>query len=127
LEIFAMKCFSRWSVVLLAAALLPAGEALARPDHPGPDSGVVVHLFGPQSVFKKIGNAAEPSHGQTAPVPAANAAAPASGSAQAAPSATAADNNTGNGDMGGLLHQMFVTGDGRPAATRLSHGRAAGQ
>jgi hypothetical protein len=126
LEIFYMQCLSRLSVVLLAATLLPAGAALARPDHPGPDSGVVVHLFGPQSVFKKIGNAAEPGHGQTAPASAANAPAPANGNAQATPSVTAAD-NTGSGDMGSVLHQMFVTGDGSPAAARLSHGRAARQ
>jgi hypothetical protein len=112
------------SIVLLAATLLPSGAALAREDNPAqiaaPGDGPVVHLFGPQSVFNKVGNVVpQQAQPQDQTAPAVNTAA--SAPADAAPATNAAATSTGS--AGGLLHSMFVTGDGTPTSARLSQGR----
>lgn len=123
-----MNYLKTLSIVLLAATLLPSGAALAREDRPAQDAapgqGPVFHLFGPQSVFNKLDNAVpvqnQPAQGQSAAaVNAADSAAAASAPATNA----AATSDNGNGGAGGLLHSMFVTGDGTPANARLSQGR----
>ncbi|MBB5372558.1 hypothetical protein [Acidocella aromatica] len=117
------------SIVLLAATLLPSGAALAREDNPAkiaaPGDGPVVHLFGPQSVFNKVGNVVpQQAQPQDQTAPAVNSAA--SAPADAAPATNAAVTSTDSsstGSAGGLLHSMFVTGDGTPTSARLSQGR----
>ncbi len=92
---------------LLPAALfasLTAFPALARQDPNPPPSGIVVHLFGPDSVTSHILPAGSEK-------PPAGQAAPQGGDApvQAAPEPTVDD----------ILHQMFVTGD--PAQDSTPH------
>lgn len=123
---FDVNRLKRLSLVLLAATMLPSGAALARVDQPAQDaasgSGPVIHLFGAQSVFNKIGNVV-PNQPQTAPAPAANAAvAPTAANAAPVAASSATETPASNG-TGGLLHQMFVTGDNTPASARLSQGR----
>jgi hypothetical protein len=125
---FDVTRLKRLSLVLLAATLLPAGAALARVDQPAqnaaPGTGSVVHLFGPQSVFNKIGNIV-PEQNQAAPAADASTATPTSTSTApvATNSATETPASSDTGSAGGLLHQMFVTGDGTPTSARLSQGR----
>ena len=84
-------------LVLAALACLTAAPAWARqPPAPAP-SGLVIHLFGTGS--------------------ATPAAAPASAPAATAPAAPAPA-------LGGVLQQMFVTGDPSvPSTAKLSHGK----
>jgi hypothetical protein len=90
-------------IASLCASLGPAAPASARPQPVPKPSGIVVHLFGPDSVASGML--------PTAP-PAASGAAPAV--QPVAPSGSA------------ILHQMFVTGDpDRPSAP--SKGKSASE
>ncbi len=88
--------------VILAAGL--AVPALARQDPPPPPSGIVIHLFGPDSITSKML--------PTAPVasaPAAPVASMAGGTTMAPrPAAAPAYQEPSLHD---ILRQMFVTGD----------------
>ncbi len=113
----------RFVFAILAGAMLPSGAALAREDNPtqiaAPGEGPVIHLFGAQSVFNKVGNAV-PEQAQNQVAPAANTTAT-QAAAPAANAATPADNSADS--TGSLLHRMFVTGDNTPTSARLSQGR----
>jgi hypothetical protein len=92
-----------------AALFATAGAAGARQDPPPKPSGIVVHLFGPNSVSSQFLPAAP---GHAAAVRGSNQA-PANGAAQ----------EPGFGD---ILHQMFVTGDpSRTPGQALAKGRAS--
>jgi len=110
----------RFSLVLLAATMLPAGAAMARQDPVVQPSGKVIHLFGPNSVFNNL--MPPPAGGGAAPA-ANNTAAPgASAPANAVAGTPASASSNGSG---GLLHEMFVTGDPSvPVSERLSKGRS---
>jgi hypothetical protein len=98
---------------IIAAPALALGlgltPAYARQPPPAPPSGIVIHLFGPNSVsshFLSTGPAAAPS-GSTA------AGAPAGG---ASPSATNGSGSTAastesSPTWGDVVHTMFVTGN----------------
>jgi hypothetical protein len=89
-----------------AALFATAGMAEARQDPPAKPSGIVVHLFGPNSVSSQFlpSAASPPAHG--------NHQAPANAAAQ-------------EPGFGGILRQMFVTGDpNREPGQALSKGRA---
>ncbi|MDE8344762.1 MAG: hypothetical protein POH28_01110 [Acidocella sp.] len=85
--------------------LLGATPAVARIDPPPPPSGIIVHLFGPNSVASNI-----------LPQPTAQKAA---ADTNAPPQATP--------DIHDVLHQMFITGDPnvRPGQS-LPKGRQGG-
>ncbi len=70
--------------------LLAARQAEASRDPPKPDSGVVIHLFGPKSVLSNV----MPSMPGTA-----------------ASSAGQPDSGYQEPGVSDILHQMFVTGD----------------
>ncbi len=94
-----------FAVMLVNLAALPA---LARQTPTPPPSGVVIHLFGPNSVTSQIlpGAAASSPGGTTQTGTAANA--------QAAPEPT----------FGDVFHQMFVTGDpAQDSKPRFAPGR----
>ena len=108
----------RFSLVLLAATMLPAGGAIARQDPVVQPSGEVIHLFGPNSVFNNL--MPSPAGGGAAPA-ANNTATP---GASAPTNAIAGTPASASSNGGGLLHEMFVTGDPNvPASERLSKGR----
>ncbi|HEY1855847.1 hypothetical protein [Acidocella sp.] len=88
-----------------AAFLAISSAAQARPDPAPKPSGVVVHLFGPNSMTAHLLPTA-PAH---------------AGGSAAAPATAAAPSS-----FGAVLHQMFVTGDPnqKPGAS-LSKGRAS--
>jgi hypothetical protein len=122
--------------LFIATSLLlaSAGIAQASRDPTPPPSGIVIHLFGPNSVMSNVmpdlpGETAKPpaaAPGQTAGTAsggtagAPTTAAQASGVETSAPS-TATSNNPSWHD---ILHQLFVTGDPN-APNRLAPGRAA--
>ncbi len=94
---------------ILAVAVLLGGTASgawARIDPTPPPSGIVIHVFGPNSLMSNIlpdgaaGGGAKPAAGN-------GSAKPAAGS----PSGTAAAQNYPEPTMDQVLHQMFVTGD----------------
>lgn len=88
----------------ILAAALPASAALARPTPTPPSSGVVIHLFGANSVSSNF----LPSLG---------------GGGKTTPAST----STAALSLGGVLHQMFVTGDPSvPPTARLSKGKTGG-
>ncbi|OYV40669.1 MAG: hypothetical protein B7Z80_03915 [Rhodospirillales bacterium 20-64-7] len=94
----------------LIASLGLVGHAWARPQPAPKPSGIVVHLFGPDSVASNILPAAPPAGAGAA---AANAVAARPEAAAPAPSG------------GEILHQLFVTGaPDRPSAP--SKGKAGG-
>ena len=106
---------TRLSAALFAALLLPAGPALARESMTPPSSGITVHLFGPNSVLNHV----LPGGGTPAAGSAAN-----TGSAATDASTPAG----GGGNLGAVLHEMFVTGDPNvPSSARLSKGRTGEQ
>ena len=89
------------------AALLPAGLAQAHPNPTPPPSGIVIHLFGPESITSNILPGATPAGAVGAPVDTA-----ASTSGPYDPS------------VGQILHQMFVVGNpNQPPGATLSPGR----
>lgn len=86
-------------LVLAALGSLVASLALARqPPAPTP-SGLVIHLFGPNSLSSNVLPTPAASAPQTAKDP--------------APSTTGKN----------ILHEMFVTGDTESAAKKLSKGK----
>lgn len=85
----------RLLAVGLAVGLLGARAAQARVDPTPPPSGIVIHLFGQDSVMSHVLPVA-PASGAPAPVAGAK---PAQGGGYVEPS------------MHDILHQMFVTGD----------------
>jgi len=89
---------------LMAVCFATAAQARLEPKPP--PSGIVVHLFGPNSVMQSVAPALANAPDGTPP-----AAAP--GGAQAEPS------------WGNVLHQMFVTGDpespNQPARGKIGH------
>jgi hypothetical protein len=140
LGVITMKLF----ILAALGSLAVAGAASARQDHPdGTPSGIVIHLFGPDSVSSHFlpdasadsaaaanaatpvaanaapgastGNAGGANHGVPGVTPIATSAAPAQSAGVA-----------GTGfNTSGLLHEMFVTGDpNQTDASRLSKGRA---
>jgi hypothetical protein len=101
---------------ILPVAVLLAGMASgawARNDPTPPPSGIVIHVFGPNSLMSNIlpdgaaGGGAEPAAGSGGAKPAAGGTSMAAGS----PSGTAAAQNYPEPTMDQVLHQMFVTGD----------------
>jgi hypothetical protein len=89
--------------VLAAAAV--SGPAWARDPEPKP-SGVVIHLFGPQSVTSNL-------------VPVTPSGATNASGASGTPASAASP------ALGDVLHQMFVTGDPTlPPAARISKGKS---
>jgi hypothetical protein len=88
------------SVLLAVVALaLCGGSAHARQMPNPPPSGIVVHLFGPDSIT---------SHVLPEAAPAPQASATAAGQPAASAPASGAYPEP---SMGDVLHQMFVTGD----------------
>ncbi len=135
--------------ILLTALLLCCGATAAQArSNPEPrPSGIVVHLFGPDSIMSHLvpGLPGETPAPAAAPAPAANAApqpgaqpgAAQSGAAQsggaqsqaqpiatATPAAAAAPANDDVPSLGAVLHQMFVVGDPEHPS-QPSPGRAA--
>jgi hypothetical protein len=96
------------ALVIPAILSLAAAPALARDPQPKP-SGIVIHLFGQNSVMSNVlPTGPTPT---TAPAPGQPAAPPgASASASSAPQPVDVEPTTGE-----ILHQMFITGDGTPA------------
>ncbi len=94
----------RISVFMLACmpAIGAASAALARQDPPPPPSGIVVHLFGQNSIMSNV-LPTQPVRVPAKPDTGSEAASPATG---VAPAATYVEPS-----MGDVLHQMFVTGD----------------
>jgi hypothetical protein len=116
----------KFSYLAAAAASLvvSAGPALARHDPVPPPSGIVVHLFGPDSITSRVlpndlGFASAP------PAPAASngTGTPVQGAAVAGgPGAPA--NSYPEPTMHQILHEMFVTGDPNMApGSNLATGR----
>jgi len=104
-----------FSRLFLSAALLCAiaGGAKARQDPTPKPSGVVVHLFGPDSIMSKItpdlpGETPEPGGAEPATAqPGTGDVSAASGNAASASQPDASESPS----MGAVLHQMFVVGD----------------
>ena len=103
---------------------LAAAPAYARQTPPAPPSGIVVHLFGPNSLSSHI----LPTEPEAAPAGNTTAgSAPASGQAAASGAAPAASTYTGP-TWGEVAHQMFVVGDpAQEGAAALPKGKAATQ
>lgn len=97
-----------WTAIVFGLAGLPPAQA--RVDPTPPPSGIVVHLFGPDSVMSNVMPA-----GSAAPAPGVGAASGGTAPAAAYPEPT----------LGGVLHQMFVTGDPndptRPSTGKTGH------
>ena len=109
------------------AGLLPAGIGQIAQAHPyptPPPSGIVIHLFGPDSITSNILPEAKPAApagamgaSQGAPVDSAAVSSPAS----AAPASASGSDSPG---VGQILHQMFVVGNPEQApGAALSPGR----
>lgn len=77
---------------------LAASPALANRNPIPPPSGVVIHLFGANSVTSQL-------------VPSQSTASPSVEAVGAAQGANTATQATPEPTLGGILHQMFVTGD----------------
>jgi hypothetical protein len=102
---------------IVIAATCWASLAEARPQPTPPPSGIVVHLFGPDSVASNFlptdgsGNTAQGSRAEGA-----QAGAPAGGAQSTDPT------------MHGILHEMFVTGDpNMTPGQALSKGKTGGE
>ncbi|MDE2318935.1 MAG: hypothetical protein KGK02_04465 [Rhodospirillales bacterium] len=95
-----------FAVILAGLAAFPA---LARQDPTPPPSGVVIHMFGPNSVTSQImsGTTSNPT-GNTTPSGTTT-------SGQAAPEPT----------FGDIFHQMFVTGDPAKNTPAFPKGRSS--
>ena len=95
----------KFRIFLLAclSGVCGATDAQARLQPAPPPSGIVVHLFGPDSVLQSVAPAL--------------ASAPPAGAAPAGPQAEPT--------WGNVLHQMFVTGDpdspNQPAPGKIGH------
>jgi len=109
--------------VLAALGSLAAGAAFAREYPTEPPSGTVIHLFGPNSLTSHMLPTA-PGASETSPsAPAATGTAAPTATGGSAP-ATAGGATSG----GGILHEMFVTGDpNEPDSAKLSKGRPGAQ
>jgi hypothetical protein len=99
---------------ILAAPALALGlglaPAYARQPPPAPPSGIVIHLFGPNSVtshFLSPEPAAAPAGTTAAGAPAGSASASTTDVAGSAPAASTESGPT----WGEVAHQMFVTGN----------------
>jgi hypothetical protein len=91
------------SVLAACVGLLPQ-MALARLNPSPPPSGVVVHLFGPDSVMDHL-------IPQSAVPAASGPAGQVSNTAGGSPAAVAQGPAYVEPSMGDVMHQMFVTGD----------------
>jgi hypothetical protein len=102
---------------------LAAAPAYARQPPPAPPSGIVVHLFGPDSLSSHI----LPSAAEAMPAGrATTGSTPASG--QTAAQGTNAASTPSGPTWGDVAHQMFVTGDpAEEGAAVLPKGKAATQ
>jgi hypothetical protein len=110
----------------LAAALalgLAAAPAYARQSPTPQPSGIVVHLFGPDSIASHIlPTVAEPA----APASPATGTAPAGGQPPGQNAATPAAATSSGPTWGDVAHQTFVTGDpAEEGAAALPKGKAA--
>jgi hypothetical protein len=96
---------------LILAGLLAAAAvhhaASARQDPPPPPSGIVVHLFGQNSIMSNVMPSVTRTGAGIGGAPAGAAAASGDAGAQAASAAP----GYAEPSMGDVLHQMFVTGD----------------
>jgi hypothetical protein len=96
-------------------AVCGATAAQARLEPNPPPSGIVVHLFGPNSIMQSVAPALA-----SAPDGAQPAVAPSGGQSDIGPAAAPAEPTWGN-----VLHQMFVTGDpdapNQPARGKVGH------
>jgi hypothetical protein len=110
--------------MILAAGL--AVPALARQNPPPPPSGIVIHLFGPDSITSKILPTAPAASAPAAPAPAAPVASMAGGAVMApAPQAAAAPAYQAP-SLHDVLRQMFITGDpDQKTGQDLAPGRTA--
>jgi hypothetical protein len=90
---------------------LAASPALARQSPPPPPSGIVVHLFGQNSVMSQI----MPTPSATAPGKQTD-----NGTGQSKGGVT---QNAAEPTFGGILHQMFVTGDPADKTPNFAPGR----
>jgi hypothetical protein len=113
----------KFSNLAAAAALLVviAGPALARHDPVPPPSGIVVHLFGPDSITSRV----LPNDLGFAPAPVASngAGTPVQGAAVTGGSGAPASSYP-EPTMHQILHEMFVTGDPNMApGSNLATGR----
>lgn len=100
-----------------------AAPAFARQPPPAPPSGIVVHLFGPNSLSSHI----LPSAAEAMPAGSATGSAPASGQT-AAQGSTPAAGTSSSPSWGDVAHAMFVTGDpAEEGAAVLPKGKAASQ
>jgi hypothetical protein len=105
----------------LATLGLAAAPAYASVEPTPPPSGIVYHLFGPNSITSHI----LPS-GPSAPAPPGGAAPAAAGTASSGvqPAGTTAPASPGP-SWGDVAHQMFVTGDpAQEGAPQIPKGRA---
>lgn len=114
-----------FSRLVLSAALLCgiAGGAEARQDPAPKPSGIVVHLFGPDSIMSKItpdlpGETPQPATAQTGtaqPTAGQPGAGQLGGGEVTTASVTAANasqpDESDSPSLGAVLHQMFVVGD----------------
>jgi hypothetical protein len=98
------------AALIVLAAMAPAA---ARESPAPPPSGIVVHLFGPDSVMSNVMPVGQSGAARGAPAAPGAAAAPATAAGYEAPS------------LGDVLHQMFVTGDPndppRPSTGKTGH------
>lgn len=104
----------------LALLGLGLGPALARPLPPAPPSGIVVHLFGPDSLSSQMLSTAAPS--KKAPASAGAAGVNAKAETDAGASAPTPAPSPSWGDV---AHTLFVTGDpAQEGPASLSKGKA---
>jgi hypothetical protein len=95
----------KFEILIMAGCfgLLAAKPAAARQNPTPPPSGIVIHLFGQDSLMSNVlPDMASPA----APMPTGNVAAPGA----TAPGAAQSSNDV-EPTLGDVLHQMFVTGD----------------
>lgn len=122
-------------IIAAIAAIALAGPALGRPNPTPKPSGIVIHLFGPNSITSHVLPSFAASRPTTAPgVPAPGAPSTTGpqgiGSAPyttAASAAAGAQPTDASPTMGDVLHQMFVTGDPDHPGSSMVPGRAADQ
>lgn len=113
-----MAAMSHISRPLLGCALALglAIPAFARQPPTPPPSGIVIHLFGPNSITSNILPTTPGSPG------------PSGSGTAAGGSGTAANGATDSPSWSSIAHQMFVTGDpAQEGANALPKGRAGGK